>query len=308
MDNKYEIEIVINEELSEENLNIIKRYWFLDNDKFIETPSKIGKAFGLSGFEVSKIAKKFTYLKITRNCSDCESIKELKANTITIAKEYLKSSWICNNCIKQNEQAESERLAHEQKLILENRANKFARAISEQSWYKLNRKDLKLLSQMLQAPSTQILIKRLIELKEKKYWSILYRADEYGLVDLVKNNKNYIIEHYPLHNLEDHIKPYLNPSINTQTTTKKTHSKLSFRMLKNKYRNSSDDPLNNGTFIPEEDIILMAGVPHSYLLYPRENGDVHVSIIPIDQIGRYKNYPRSGGPKPIGDVIDEWND
>ncbi|WKX76346.1 hypothetical protein [Zobellia laminariae] len=73
-------------------------------------------------------------------------------------------------------------------------------------------------------------------------------------------------------------------------------------MRKNKNRNSADDPLNNGVIVLENDVVLKAGEPLSYALYARENGDVHLSITPSDKIVKYKNLPRTGGPKHNGDI------
>ncbi|MDO6818927.1 hypothetical protein [Zobellia sp. 1_MG-2023] len=304
MEEKYQIELVLNDNLSLQELEITNRYWFIENGKFKETPSNIGSEFGLRSFEISTIARNGSYLIITKDCSNCKLEQELKADSITLARTYLKPSWKCTTCLKKIEQAEFDRLKEEKFLTQERRSNKFVQAIEAKAWYKFNRSELKLLIQMLQAPSTKHLIKQLIELKEKKFWSILHRANEYGLVDLVKNSKNYIIQLYPLYNLEEHVKPYMEVAKELPNPTKKEHSRISFRMLKNKNHSSADDPLNIGVIVLEDDVVLKAGEPLSYALFPRENGDVHLSITPSDKIVKYKNLPRTGGPKHIGDIIN----
>ncbi|OWW25065.1 hypothetical protein B4Q04_10985 [Zobellia sp. OII3] len=306
MEKNHQIELVLNDNLSLQELEITNRYWFIEDGVFKETPSNIGREFGLRSFEISTIARNGSYLNITQYCSGCKLKQELKANSITLAKTYLKPSWTCTTCLKQIEQAEFDRLKDEKILTQKRRSNKFVQATEEKAWYKFTRSELKLLIQMLQAPSTKHLIEKLIELKEKKYWSILHRANEYGLVDLVKNSKNYIIQHYPLYNLEEHVKPYLEVSQKPPSSNKEEHSRISFRMLKNKNRNSVDDPLNNGVIKLENDVVLKAGEPLSYALYARENGDVHLSITPSDKIVKYKNLPRTGGPKHSGDINNKY--
>ena len=193
--------------------------------------------------------------------------------------------------------------------IRKTRAKKFEQALSEQSWKNFSTEELLLILKMLEAPTINHLIAGLNKLNDKNNWRILYKADNHGLIDLLKQKDNYIIDFFHPENMKDRIKSYLK-SLCTESQSEKTnipvHPEMGFRLVKNKNAKTPDDALfyNDVTF--DRDILIKANTLYSYSVWPRENGDAWISITPSDNILKSKNINRPDGPLHIGDITKKW--
>lgn len=65
MENKHQIELVLKNDLSSQELEITNRYWKVKDGIFNEKPSEITNDFELDTFNLSRIAKENGHLIIT---------------------------------------------------------------------------------------------------------------------------------------------------------------------------------------------------------------------------------------------------
>ena len=309
MENSYLIELLLEENRSDQELEITKRYWKVIDGVFNESPSKIGLDYQLNTASLSRIAKKNGYLRITRECSICRQRTTLKAHSQTEGKRYLHPLWECHECEEEQLLIEKNRLQEIEDQILETRIKKLDKSIANKSWTAFNKKELLCLLQMLKAKSAQELIAGITKLNDRSYWSIIHKANEHGLVDLIKIDGYYITDYFYHEAIAKHIKEYLNTLESDTNLLKKStlvHPSIGFRMIRNLQIRTSDDALFYGDISFDRDIIIKAGEIYAYSVWPRENGDTWISISPSDNILKSKNIPRSDGPQIIGDIIKKW--
>ncbi|CAZ96852.1 hypothetical protein [Zobellia galactanivorans] len=309
MEEKYQIEVVFEDDLSSEELEITNRYWLIKDGLFQEKPSEIAKNMPFSTLKISKIGQECAHLLISVTCSSCKTRNELKTNSQTQAKRYLNPSWECDTCVKKKEELEKKRLELMEVKLTETRAKKFEQALSEQSWKNFSTEELLLILKMLEAPTIKHLIAGLNKLNDKNNWRILYKADNHGLIDLLREKDNYIIDFYHPEGIKERIQSYLS-SLSIQNppnqSTSPAHPEMGFRLVKNRNVRTPDDALfyNDVTF--DRDILIKANTAYAYSVWPRENGDAWISITPSDNILKSKNINRPDGPLHVGDITKKW--
>ncbi|WP_289039193.1 hypothetical protein [uncultured Zobellia sp.] len=309
MEEKYQIELILEDNLSSEELVIVNRYWLVKDGLFQEKPSEIAKDLPFSTLKVSKMGQECAHLIISVTCSSCKTRNELKANSQTQAKRYLNPSWECNTCKQEKEELEKKRLELIEVKIRETRAKKFELALTTKSWEHFSKEELLLILQMLEAPTVKHLITGLNQLNDRNNWRILYKADNHGLIDLLKQKDNYIIDFFHSENIKDEINSYLKSlKVNMQPKefTLPIHPEMGFRLVKNKNIRTPDDALYYNDITFDRDILIKANTLYSYSVWPRENGDAWISITPSDNILKSKNINRPDGPMHIGDITKKW--
>ncbi|MEP2280344.1 hypothetical protein [Maribacter sp.] len=286
---------------------IINDYWLIKNGKFSNKPSEIAKKFSLTILDVSYIAREHSHLILKIKCTSCKTAYEFIASSQTRANLYLSSSWECKNCLDKKEVLRIENLEHAKEQIVKRRNWKFNYAIEHKLIENFTRAELYYLLKMIKAPNAHQLITRLKQLNNKEYWRILFKANEFWLIDLTYNYDNSIKKFYLPENIETRIKDYLDttrksPPINEYV--KPVHTSIEFEMQKNTQPQTIDN-LFNGIVLLDRDVTFKAGVGYSYSVKRMENGNAYLSIIPSDNILKVININTSNEPKHISDIIKE---
>lgn len=302
-----QIKLVLKENLSQLELEVAKRYWFFKGGAFKEKPTEIARSLKLTTSKVSKIAKESGYLEISSDCSQCKTKRDYTLHSQTKVKEIVAPLHVCYVCKEEAQKIRLEKLKAEAERISKYRAIKFRNAKNNETWKQFSTQEFAVILQMLEARSMDELLWKVIQ-NDKKNWSILYKTDKYGLTDLVKDNRNHIVDVFFLDNLKNEILTYLqdNKKHEKLESSIAMHPELGFRLIKNPRITSEDDAIYYGDVSFDRDIILKANTPYAYSVWPRDNGDKWISITTSDNILKSKNHPRPSGPQHIGDIIKKW--
>ncbi|WFO15833.1 hypothetical protein M601_019235 [Cellulophaga baltica 4] len=307
MESNNQIKLVLKENLSQLELEISQRYWFLVNSVFKEKPTQIAKSLKLTTSKVSKVAMKSGYLEITSVCFQCKTIRAYTVHTQSKFKEIAAPLHVCHVCKDEAQKIRLKKQRAEAERIIENRNIKFSKARAHETWKQFSTQEFAVILKMLEATSMNELLWKVIQ-NDKKNWSILYKTDKYGLTDLVKDERDYIVNVFFLDNLKDEILTYLqeNKKEEKPISGNGMHPELGFRLVKNHRVRSEDDSPYYGDVSFDRDTIIKANTLYAYSLWRRENGDMWLSITPSDNILKSKNHPRPNGPQHIKDIIKKW--
>jgi hypothetical protein len=307
MESIQEIKLTLKKDHFKFNQSITLRYWKTENNKFLENPTSIAQDTGYSFREVSVIAIKSAFIIITGSCINCKENKSVSAYNQTGAKKIFHSLWECDNCISIKEKIHKQNQQVKQANLLQNRILKFEFARKHQTWKNFTFNELKIIIQMADASSLNFLLWKIIR-NNRKIWSILYKAEKNGLLDLLKDERGYIIEINFLENLKQEILVYLkslHKEIILPKQTSTTHSELGFKLIKNAHIMTEDDALYYGVISFDRDIIIKANTLYSYSVWPRANGNKWISVTPSDSILKSKNHMRLKDSNNFRDILEE---
>lgn len=179
-------------------------------------------------------------------------------------------------------------------------------AIVEESWTLLNNLELNILKGMLSFQDFKAFTKSEHPKYEKKFfWRTIFRLDSLFLIHLIKNSNNSITDYKFLPNLKESVdllklKPH-------KRLANQPLDKLSFRLAKNRTLNEYDETIYSGIITFKQEITITPNTKYSYGVWEKENGDMHISIISLDEL---KNTPKQSRiecePVHIQEVIKEY--
>lgn len=307
--NKLQLEI--SENCSEENKEIISKYWAYNSDyEFSVMPRKIMREYSLSQSELSKIVSRNSCLNFYLPCKCCNSFEFNTSMSQTSFKQTIltfrrkKSNYKCQHCEnlewKQMQiqhkkvEEERERIEQEEEQRLIQAHNK---AIDDKAWLKLSPFENAVLKHAIQLTDFNEL-KRYYYSKGKSSYSMMFSA----LRILAAENLLYInyewgsnrIKNYSilerLQNEYEFTSPSENISKNkSEVIFNNETNEIKFKLFIDKNQHHPDSPLYAGTVTFNEKIVIESGTEYIYGFWIRSNDDLYLTMTPLDNMNKLPN-------------------
>lgn len=281
------------EDCSVESKDVANLYWELDSqNQFVNKPAQIKKAYNLRQHALNQIISQSSYLGFELECDECNEIKKLKVTSQTPFNQWVReasksnSTFQCSSC----KQAEIDREAIKAEEKREALQTRFKQALDEKKYENLSLFNKELLHNCL--------TKKFQDLKKhyekrpgnrnfKQLFSGLYYLESMDLILLQRiENSNTVTDLAYLPRLKDEF-TYEEPIPETKAPvvlkTKET-SKLQIKLTPNHNGNHPDSPQHAGLVTFKKPIKIEADVEYTFAFWPRANGSLYLTLVPIDDI------------------------
>ena len=306
--------VEINDTCKPDYIEAIKKYWILENNKFINKPTVLGKPFGFSAYEFGNMVKSESKFIIEIQCDTCSNIESIQVNSqskfATLKSELYDSKTKLFYCSKCKSLKETQRLEEleKQKMI---RIEKQNLAIKNQVWSVLSPFQLNVLQCIIKNKGISKLNTKFKNTPNNIIWSAVFTLRDLNLIILHnKEDTKYIQNVSFLPGLEALLPEVSNviknePKITYNNSTKE----LKLRLTQNSSPKNGDSPLYSGVLNFEEDVLIEKGTQYTFGVWKREFDNLYFTLIPTDSL--YKA-PRqqaiSSQPKHIREAIQDFFD
>lgn len=292
--------VIIDSRIDKETKEILYRYW---NFKGVDFPEQIGKicsTYDRSTDQFYSSIRKYSKASITDYCFKCDQEVSLSAYSQKKFLEYYQGKNLCVSCKK----IETEKLAKERKeralQYIQYRYSLLDEALEESPWLKLTQEENRMLLFFIESPNQDVDSGPFKNLDIYTIREIIEKFVSLGLLDRGSefdwNDRAYGFSALLPEKLQSYLKQFeIKPKEHFSTSW----SRISFELKKNKGFQNRDTPLNSGTIIFEEDVIIKAGTKCLYGLWPRENENTWLSITPVSDVIVSKNKSIDHEPEPI---------
>ncbi len=281
-------------------ISIINEYWEIADNKFINLPNSIEAKYDIDRQTLLNIIQKNSALKLFANCVSCEVVISDFAKSQSGFKSKLRCLSVlkCIGC----RQKENDRIIELQEKQDNYIKNRMLKAITEQRWEQLNNMEFNILKAMLQFPDFKSFTKSEHSKYEKKFfWRTIFHLEGLFLIHLKKSETGFVIGYKTLLELKKRI---------GELNIKNEHvllDKLNFRLVKNKIFNEFDESEFSGIITFNQEIILKPNTKYSYGVWNKANGDMHISIIPLNELeSKPKQHSLSNEPIHIQEALREY--
>ncbi|WP_343330516.1 hypothetical protein [Polaribacter staleyi] len=302
----------INETCHPDYEEAIKKYWVLENNKFINKPTKLGKPFGFSPYEFGNMVKTESKFFIKVKCDTCTNIECIQVKSqsdLTTVKSNLHNTKTrLINCLKCKDQIEKQRL-EELERQNEIRFEKQKFAIKNQAWLALNPFQINVLHCIIQNKGISKLYSKFKNTPNNTIWSAIYTLRDLNLIILYyKEDTNYVKQVSFLPELESLLPTVNNLVKNEPKATYNSISKeLKIRLTKNNNSKDGDSPIYSGILNFEEDVHIEKGTQYTFGVWKREFDNLYFTLVPTDSIYKApKQQSISSQPKHLKDVIQDF--
>ncbi|MBS0027269.1 hypothetical protein ACTJJ0_12450 [Chitinophaga sp. 22321] len=184
-------ELLIADNVSEENQEIIRKYWQLENEKFSFPAGDLKDQLGLSQRELSIIIAQHSSCRIViGGCKDCgEEIVENVTSQTGFKAAIRKESDRCKHCDavywEKVHKGWEESRAAEQKLKVEQLADKK----NHNNWKKLNPEELHVFKQILHWKKRNLIFSHVFSGNYNETWKIVNKLERLSLVQVTREGK-----------------------------------------------------------------------------------------------------------------------
>ncbi|MDN3619400.1 hypothetical protein QWY81_08045 [Polaribacter undariae] len=302
----------INETCNPEYIEAIKKYWVLENNKFINKSTVLGKPFGFSAYEFGNMVKAESKLFIEVKCDTCPNIesKQVKSqsNFITIKSNLCDTKTRLVNCAKCKAKIETQKL-EELEIQNEIRIEKQKFAIKNQTWLNLTPFQLNALHCIIQNKGISKLFTKFNNTPNNNIWSAIYTLRNLNLIVLhYKEDNSHVIRTSFLPELES-LLPTVNRLVKSKpkATYNSTSKELKIKLTKNNNVKNRDSPIYSGVLNFEEDVHIEKGTQYTFGVWKLEFDNLYFTLIPTDSIYKAPSQQStSSQPKHLKDAIQDF--
>lgn len=300
----YGYKVHIETNLDETSKVVIEDYWSMENDEFVNNFTYLSQKYNLKNHEITKLVKANSYCIVNEKCLNCNEMFERKVETKGNFKNKNHKKR-CEKCqidyLQEQQRAEEERIEIG-RIFLEHYNNqkkqKFELAIQNKRWLDLNEYELEILKMILQSENLKD-IKRTVfngDFHDQSIWRSVNKLEKLGLIVIERGYENRV------ENID-----YSNELMNHLTTPIKTKVSeiLSFSLLKKDNKISARHPDYSGTFTPNTDIILKAGVKYISGGWILSDNSINLNFKPLANSDVPIQTKIEEEPKIVGDLINQ---
>ncbi|MEL4306910.1 hypothetical protein [Joostella sp. CR20] len=307
-------EFSVSDECTTQERDIISRYWELDNTVFVNKPSIIAKEFNFKTYQIPAIAAKHAIMKLYFDCKSCHNEDVIEVKSQVAYLRNIKKKHNCKSCeeeIKVNERIRRERiqkLRYETELkhkeLLTEEINKtLEKGIINESWKLLDNEQFNFLLKICMINNRNKIFSQVFNDDFNRGWQITNSLEKLNLVYIERKRDKSVKD---FHFSEELLPILQNNHLNYEPTVENEKrfewDRLSMRLKKN-YSTNEFDPLYSGIATFKEDVVLKAYTKHVYSVWPKENGNIWISITPIEDIVTVTNEPIENEPRHIQEII-----
>ena len=297
-----DLQITFCADITEIEKALVLEYWQLENNKFINSVTALGKTYSLTINQINKVVKtKSSYEIIIGVCKDCK-------NVITKIV-YLRSSY--SNSFKENKRCNGCEIIYQKKIRDEyeqrwqqaeqEKQLKLDSVITNKLWQKLDIEELDILKQIMDCITLPKIKKNVYkgDFFDNKIWNVVKRLEKFNLLEVERSYTGVVDFHF-----DERVKKII---FAESSSCIKKSDKFSFSLAKKNNRTKADDPMYSGTFILPDQIILEKGEKYVYAGWLQSDGSINFKFTPAKYLSDSK--PVYGDienePKIVKDIIDD---
>jgi len=306
--------IEIEETCKPEYIESIKQYWFLENNKFINKPTALGKLLGFSAYEFGNMVKSESKFFIKIQCDTCPKIESTQvksqSNFATVKSDSYDSrtkKFNCSKCKALIQQQKLEIIEKQKQYLLENQES----AIKNKNWLALSPFELKVLRCIIKNKGISNFNYHFKNTPIKVLWSAIYTLRDLCLIVLHSNeHSNYVNRVTFLTELKTAL-PEVEAIVKNEPKTNFNNvtQELKIRLTKNNNPKNGDSPIYSGVLNFPNDVLIEKGTQYTFGIWKREFDNLYFTLVPTDSI--YKA-PRqqsiSSQPKHLREAIQDFFD
>ena len=287
------LNLIISENCSETEKEIINYYWMRNDLNFVKTVKSICESFEITQNLLNKLISTNSELLIYFSCGICNenyskqvnSRKNFKLLRDEVALSYYALNK-CDTCLKNEQNLVDRQNLEKQKKV----SQKLEKAIENKNWNNLTKFEREVLIGCLEM-SFVPLKKKYGGQSGKESFIKLIRALEkiasQDLIQLIRNIRdNYITDYKYLTKLAE-FKEEIKVPIKTMTSYVQTHvdtNELKFKLTINENQYHLDSPLHAGTVTFKERIVIEPGVEYIFGLWNRANENLYLTMTPLENL------------------------
>jgi len=304
--------VEINDTCQPEYIESIKKYWVLENNKFINKPTALGKPLGFSAYEFGNMVKSESKFFIEVQCDTCPNIESKQVRSHLDFKRVKSNLHDTKtrlvNCSKCKTQIENQRLEELERLH-KIRVEKQKLAIKNKAWLDLSPFQLNVLLSIIENKDISKLNTKFKNIPSNTIWSVIYTLKNLNLIVLhYKEGTNYVKQISSLPELKS-LLPTVNSVVKNEpkTTYNSTSKELKIRLTKNNNPKNGDSPLYSGILNFEEDVHIEKDTQYTFGVWKREFDNLYFTLVPTDSIYQApRQQSISSQPKHLKDAIQDF--
>lgn len=283
------------EKLDDKIVEIINKYWEMDNGVFLNSPTELRTELGITQPKLNSIVKDNSETKLyIEDCVDCEKPIIIPVTSQSTAKSKIDNIYYqCSDCRTElNKELKgfeftSQKLHH------------LKYAIKVRYWNKLTREELAVLKKVIEYNDYKILQKNFIQTNFEYYWPIIEKLDRFSLIEIQREPINDRIE--TIYFLPELVKELeINPRNNVST-----ESSLNFHLPKRINRTKETQPNFSKRIVFDKDIVIEKGTEYFCSVWVNSNGSINFGMKPTSELTAQKDGTKDFEPKSIGEIIEK---
>ncbi|MEX0995879.1 MAG: hypothetical protein WDZ45_02380 [Flavobacteriaceae bacterium] len=289
------LETEFRENLDKQIIEIINKYWKMDNGVFLNSPTELRIKLGITQPKLNSLIKNNSETKLyLDNCVDCEKQIVIPVTSQSTMKNKIENTcYQCSDCISLLKKELKDIEFASQKL------HRLKYAIKVQYWNKLTRGELAVLKKVIEYNDYKTLQKDFIQTNFEYLWPIIEKLDRFSLIDIQREPIKDKIE--TIYFLPELIKELeLNPRNNVFT-----ESSLNFHLPKRINRTKETQPNFSKRLVFDKDIVIEKGAEYICSVWVNSDGSINFGMKPTSELTAQKDETNHFEPKPIGEIIEK---
>lgn len=281
--------------LDEETIEIINKYWEMDNGTFLNSPTELRTELGITQPKLNSIIKENSETNLyVEDCVDCEKPIIIPVTSQSTAKSKIEDTYYqCSECWTELNKELKEIEFPSQKL------HRLKYAIKVRYWNKLTGEELAVLKKVVGYNDYRTLRKDFIQTNFEHYWPIIEKLDRFSLIEIKRDPINPGIETiYFLPELAEELE--ITPSNNIFT-----ESSLNFHLPKRINRTKETQPNFSKRIVFDKDIVIEKGTEYFCSVWVNSDGSINFGMKPISELTAQKDGTKDFEPKSIGEIIEK---
>lgn len=289
------LETEFRENLDKQIIEIINKYWEMDNGVFLNSPTALRTELGITQPKLNSIIKDNSVTNLYLDyCVDCKKPIVIPVTNQSTVKSKIENNYYqCSDC--------STVLKKELKNIdfARQKLHRLKYAIKVHYWNKLTREELAVLKKVIEYNDYKTLQKDFIQTNFEYYWPIIRKLDRFSLIDIQREPIRDEIETiYFLPELTKELN--LNPRNNVFT-----ESSLNFHLPKRINRSKETQPNFSKRIQFDKDIVITAGTEYLCSVWVNSDGSINFGMKPTSELTAQNDGTKDFEPKSIGEIIDK---
>lgn len=287
------LKTVFKENLDEKIVNIINRYWEIDNGIFLISPTELRTKLGITQPKLNSIIKDNSETKLyIEDCIECKKPIIIPVTSQSTAKsEIAKTNYQCYNCrTKLNEELKNT-------VFTSKNLHRLKYAIKFRLWIKLTREELAVLKKIIEYNDYSTLRKDYIQTNFEYYWPIIQKLDRLALIEIQRETSGDRIKTiYFLPELAKELKLRHRDSIFIE-------SSLNFHLPKRINKTKETQPNFSKRIVFDKNIVIEKGTEYLCSVWVNSDGSINFGMKPTSELAAQKDGTKDFEAKSIGEII-----
>lgn len=294
--------IETNQEVTELENEIIKKYWDFQETEFINKPSLLKREYSISQYELNKlIREKSSFILNKGECVGCGVELVYNVKSQTQLREKINANIIhCEECREESQKKLREERIQTKTLF---RNQNLLKALEHRLWEKLTTEEFDVLKDIVKLKERDAIFKYVFSKDYQGTWTKVNKLERLGLIDVLRGDNNSIISFDFLEELEVEILNF-DEIIEHQPVLR---NNLSFSLAQKLTKTRSTQPDYSGVFILPTDVLLKKGVEYIYGGWVQSDGTINLKFTPKDEVFPTTQKDIEAEPEHIKDIISKMN-